>query len=259
MKTPGHVGFTTTARVLSCISLLCVSIFLYRQWHQPLAVPEAQQVPPKLPTSWTYYVQKISAFERYLIRLPYPFFEAIDASNSRKNQRLTQAVFFKRVGLDPSSQFPQLSSVRFASSNAFRPKQSRKALPLPRSLNQASVETLQQVRGIGPVLAKRVVSYRSYLGGFSVPQQCYEVYGLDSTVVDRLLQQFKILQPPRLRPADLDTISLAQLMKLPYVDAALAYSILAKRTEWGGFPIDSLQMLKGLDPTRIQRLTLYLK
>lgn len=56
------------------------------------------------------------------------------------------------------------------------------ATALPLDLNQADTTSLKTLPGIGPVLARRIVSFRDALGGFHETEQLKEVYGLpDST------------------------------------------------------------------------------
>ena len=58
-----------------------------------------------------------------------------------------------------------------------------------KDLNTADAQMLQSVSGIGSKLSARIVKYRTYLGGFSEMNQCYEVFGLDSLVVQKLMKQ----------------------------------------------------------------------
>lgn len=47
-------------------------------------------------------------------------------------------------------------------------------------LNTADTALLQQLYGIGPSFAGRIVEYRDKLGGFVTKEQLFEVYGMDS-------------------------------------------------------------------------------
>jgi len=47
-------------------------------------------------------------------------------------------------------------------------------------LNQADSAGLDQIKGIGPAFANRILKYRERLGGFYKKEQLLEVYGLDS-------------------------------------------------------------------------------
>ena len=61
-----------------------------------------------------------------------------------------------------------------------------------KDLNTSTAADLTQVRGIGAVFSQRIVKYRKRLQGFDELDQLYEVYGLDSLVVEKVKRQFKI-------------------------------------------------------------------
>ena len=258
MRTPGLVDRHSASRVLLVISLifLCVLGLRIRRLGNPDVDPAKNQ----LPEPWTYRLQDLGSFERYLLELPQPFFQVLLDQQKTPQPRLTQSEFYGLADLDPQWKFRFLNYIRFSKPNRYNPK--IKAAPnkvplLP--LNSATADAFQKVPGIGPVLSTRIVSYRNYLGGFSQLSQCYEVYGLDSLVVLRLLKHFRIEKMPQIPKVGLDTVSLWELMSVPYVDRKLAQSIILWRTRWGVFPFDSLAGLVGRDSVRIQRLALYLK
>jgi len=51
-------------------------------------------------------------------------------------------------------------------------------------INRASVEELQRLPGVGPILAQRIVSYRETNGPFRSPEQLAEVPGISPRMVD---------------------------------------------------------------------------
>ncbi|MCP4521823.1 MAG: helix-hairpin-helix domain-containing protein [Cytophagales bacterium] len=55
-------------------------------------------------------------------------------------------------------------------------------------LNTATAKDLKQVKGIGEKLSERIIKYRDKLGGFYQQEQLYEVYYLDSAVVQKTLK-----------------------------------------------------------------------
>ena len=98
-------------------------------------------------------------------------------------------------------------------------------------LNSASYEDLQKVKGIGPVLSKRIISYRSLLGGFSFEDQLYEVYHLPEQTIANLLLHFEIRQRPQIEKLNINTASFKQILNLPYIDYELTRKIMAFRSE----------------------------
>ncbi|MBA22128.1 MAG: hypothetical protein CMP52_02125 [Flavobacteriales bacterium] len=65
------------------------------------------------------------------------------------------------------------------------PKKSKAIVVEVKDINKATAEELKQIRGIGAVLSKRIVNYRSRLQGFEDLDQFFEVYGLDSLVAQQ--------------------------------------------------------------------------
>lgn len=109
-------------------------------------------------------------------------------------------------------------------------------------VNMASAEDFRTIKGIGPVLSKRIVNYREKLGGFHQPTQLFEVYGLDSSVVIEL--QKHLVFASEVRPLDLNTDSLKHLYRHPYIDYNTAKVILNFRKQRGR--LDSVSQLKSI-------------
>jgi hypothetical protein len=85
-----------------------------------------------------------------------------------------------------------------------------------RNLNKASAKDLKTIRGIGPVLSKRIIKYRHSLNGYSDINQLYQVYGLDSVVVDRIKEAFDI-KSDTIIPMNIRMASREELSTLPYL------------------------------------------
>ena len=82
-------------------------------------------------------------------------------------------------------------------------------------LNEADSLTLQQLYGIGPVFAHRIVRYRKRLGGFCYPAQLREVYGLDSILYLKIIGQVTI-DSTRIIPIYINQCEFKELLGHPY-------------------------------------------
>ena len=128
-----------------------------------------------------------------------------------------------------------------------------------RDLNSATAENLRIVNGIGEKLAERIINYRNKLGGFLINEQLYEVYYLDKAVTDKILQQFKVLQPPSIKKININEASFKEVLSIVYIDYELTKKIFDYRDEVA--EIQSLEELKKIDEfplEKFDRITLYL-
>jgi DNA uptake protein ComE-like DNA-binding protein len=125
-------------------------------------------------------------------------------------------------------------------------------------LNQVTAKELVTIRGIGKVLSERIIKYRKRIQGFSKLNQLDEVYGLKPVVLERMKRQLTISSPPQIQKIALDRASLAELVKLPYLNQNEAKKIISLRTSQGSIRLLYLERIEGFDALKIKRLTLYL-
>ncbi|MFY0601176.1 MAG: helix-hairpin-helix domain-containing protein [Cyclobacteriaceae bacterium] len=124
-------------------------------------------------------------------------------------------------------------------------------------INKSSAEDLQNIRGIGPVLSKRIIKYRNLLGGFSDIDQFKEIYGLKPEVVD-LLSKVSFVSDSVIR-IDINTDSLKSLASHPYINYGLARSLINYKKVHGSYrkPEDLLN-LKLMTDSIYQKLYPYI-
>lgn len=127
-------------------------------------------------------------------------------------------------------------------------------------INTADTLLLETIYGIGPKLAARIVRFRDRLGGFVKREQLYEVYGLDSTVVNRLLEISFIRENYEPQKINVNTASEAMLSAHPYIGRNLARRIVSYRFQHGGFkePAD-IKNFSPLVMDDLDRLLPYIK
>jgi competence ComEA-like helix-hairpin-helix protein len=108
-------------------------------------------------------------------------------------------------------------------------------------INAADTLDLQQLKGIGPSYARRIVKYRERLGGFSSIEQLYEVYGMDSLRFEGIAKNI-IVETDSIQRININEAGIKQLIKHPYIEFYLAKSIVTYRKEIGNY--DDTEQLK---------------
>lgn len=127
-------------------------------------------------------------------------------------------------------------------------------------LNTASAYELLDIPGVNEQLARRIVSYRKLIRGYSMEDQLLEVYHIDQPTAQRILKSFPIRSVPEIERLDVNEATFGQVLKLPYVDYAMTKRIFAYRDSVQH--IHSLEELKKLDSfplEKFDRITLYLQ
>jgi len=125
-------------------------------------------------------------------------------------------------------------------------------------VNQASVEDLKRLRGIGPVLADRIVKYRALLGGYTGVEQVKEVYGLsDSTF--QFISSHLTLENTSIDKILINEVSFKELLKHPYADYEFTRILINYRKQHSYFRTkEDLENIYNLDQTKMIKLIPYL-
>ena len=95
-------------------------------------------------------------------------------------------------------------------------------------INTADTAMFALLKGIGPVLSRRIVAYRKKIGGYYSIQQLTEVYGLSQEVLDYNLPYLEV-DETAMEPMDISTASLRQMKNHPYLDFYMAKEIYEAR------------------------------
>jgi len=135
----------------------------------------------------------------------------------------------------------------------------KNAMAKKMGLNHCRAANLKTIYGVGEKLSMWIIKYRKYLKGYSDMDQLYEVFGMDSSVVERIQKRFEIKVLPKINKLDLDTVSVDDLAKLPYLTATDAQNIIRRRSSNAGMELDDLQNIEGFDSLKIKRISLYLQ
>ena len=101
-------------------------------------------------------------------------------------------------------------------------------------LNTADSLDLVQLYNIGPVIARRILKYRSLLGGFVNKEQLREVYGIDSARYNDIAPHLTV-NPNLISRMDINSADIDQLKHHPYLDYYQAKAIIRLREEKGPY------------------------
>lgn len=126
-------------------------------------------------------------------------------------------------------------------------------------LSTADTLDLQQLRGIGPVYARRICRYRDLLGGFYKKEQLLEVNGLSPELYNEVAP-YLTLDTTDIRPLKLNTATIKELNRHPYLDFYQAKAIVVFRQKGGTFekPQDLLKV-NLIDEATYQKIKPYVE
>lgn len=124
-------------------------------------------------------------------------------------------------------------------------------------INRSDASDWEQLKGIGPAYARRILNYREKLGGFTSIEQVAQTYHLpDSTY--RAIRPF--LRPsPISRPLKINQATAKELQSHPYLNWKQANAIVNYRDQHGKFSqVDDLLLLHAIPDEVIEEIRPYL-
>ena len=124
-------------------------------------------------------------------------------------------------------------------------------------VNTASVEELQQIKGIGPFFAKQIVKRRTELGGYHDINQLLEIWKMD----EEKLAQWKpsLYVSKQLQKININQATLEELQAHPYISWNLANSIVKLRLQNGNFKkIEEVKKSALMTETLFEQLKWYI-
>jgi competence protein ComEA len=97
-------------------------------------------------------------------------------------------------------------------------------------LNTADSIMLVELKGVGPAYAKRILKYRSLLGGFTKTEQIKEVYGMTNELFELICSQITI-NSNAISKFNINSIDFKTLNKHPYVSYEITKQIMNYRKQ----------------------------
>jgi DNA uptake protein ComE-like DNA-binding protein len=96
-------------------------------------------------------------------------------------------------------------------------------------INSADTIKFKELRGIGPVLAGRIVKYRNILGGFYSVMQIREVYGISDSLFMSISGMMFADTTACIRKININTANIDELSRHPYIGRYYAAGIIKYR------------------------------
>jgi competence ComEA-like helix-hairpin-helix protein len=125
-------------------------------------------------------------------------------------------------------------------------------------INNADTATWKQLKGIGSAYAKRIVNFRTKLGGFVTLEQVGETYGLPDSVFQKIKPQLRI-NNLLLQLIDVNSSTIEELKAHPYIGFSVANAIVQYRSQHGNFSaITDLQKIGAIDASLYRKISPYL-
>ncbi|MCS6916900.1 MAG: helix-hairpin-helix domain-containing protein [Chitinophagales bacterium] len=157
-----------------------------------------------------------------------------------------------RIGSETPEEPASDSSVRQTSPNPAHP-----VLSTVVELNAADSALLVDLPGIGPVLARRIINWRSRLGGFYAVEQLLEVRGLTKETLEQV-RPWVTVDSQAIQPLNVNLASEEQLKSHPYF-RRIATLLVSYRQHHGPYrSFGDLEQMEGILPEELARIRPYL-
>ena len=139
-------------------------------------------------------------------------------------------------------------------------KSNAKQINIPvKDINKATEADLIKINGIGEVLSERIIQYRNKIGGFTFDYQLYEVWNIDKKIVDKVLEQFKVIEKPIIKKININTASFKEVLAVVYIDYELCKKIFNYKKEIAEYQsLEELKKIEGFPLDKYERIILYL-
>lgn len=139
---------------------------------------------------------------------------------------------------------------------------SPQSISVKQDINSASVEALAESRGIGKILALRIVEFRDENGPFESMDGLLSVSGVGYSKLQALQEKFDVVSSLRgkIIKLDVNTATAQQLQSVEAISEPLAKMIIEHRENYGVFnSIDELGNIQDITQTEVATLGDYLE
>ena len=176
-------------------------------------------------------------------------------NSAKEFQQITKISDSLLIEIEPYFKFPewvvQKEKEKKRSNNdiIWRPK---------KDINNISITDLQQIRGIGPALAKRIIDHKNRIGEYRDLIQLKDIWGLKYEVRDRV--EANLYVDKDYEKIDINQASIIQLSEIPYFDYELSRKVFQfVQIRQGIHSFKELGKLQEFPFDKIERIKLYLE
>ena len=124
-------------------------------------------------------------------------------------------------------------------------------------INTADSLSIVYLKGIGPSFTKRIIKYRTLLGGFHSMNQLKEIYGMTDSLFLNLSSQIK-LDKNNITKIPINVVDLNTLRKHPYFSFASAQALINFRAKHGKLTEQEIKGLGVFNEEKLSQLLPYM-
>ena len=124
-------------------------------------------------------------------------------------------------------------------------------------LNTADSLSIVYLRGIGPGFTKRIIKYRTLLGGFHSLNQLKEIYGMTDSLYQTLTSQIQ-LNSAAITTIPINTVDVNTLRKHPYFNFQGAQAVINYRTKHGKLTESDIKTMGLFTDEKLKQILPYL-
>jgi competence ComEA-like helix-hairpin-helix protein len=193
----------------------------------PPKLPKPQEMVKEVPVLKPFAFDPNTADSNTLQALGLADYQLANVLNYRNaGGKFRCAEDFQKLYTIDEATFAQLEKyIRLPQPDTSMVELDKRAIPFEIiEINSADALSLQKVKGIGPVYAKRIIAYREKLGGFYSKLQLLEVFGIDTSKYEGIAKQISI-DSNRIVKLDLNESDFKDLLRHPYMEYYFVKSI----------------------------------
>jgi competence protein ComEA len=127
----------------------------------------------------------------------------------------------------------------------------------PIEINSADSATFESLPGIGGGFARRIINFRTKLGGFYKVAQVAETFGLPDSTYQKIFPYLNVL--PNIKKLHLNRASTEELKSHPYIRWQIANVIANYKKQHGDFKtVSDLKLIMSIDAETYEKISPYL-